>query len=95
MFFYFELSIKPNFDIVGIAVFMWKNDFETISTSNYVMNIQYGIGNIFVSREIAYSMEVNAYFGPRQINIPETTPNYGHRKTMFEVDYYRQTYPEM
>ena len=37
-------------------------------------------------------MVVNDYFGPRRTNIPHAPPNYGHGKSMFEVDYYRQTY---
>ena len=41
---YFELGNKPNVDVVGIAVSMWeKYEFETIFSSNDVMNIQYGI----------------------------------------------------
>ena len=46
--FYFELSSKPNFDTVGIAVSMWKkHESETIFTYNDVINILYGIGNGF------------------------------------------------
>ena len=56
------------------------------------MNIQYGIGKVFGSREIAYSMKVNACFFPRQTNIPQATPNYGPGKYKFEADYYRQTF---
>ena len=41
------------------------------------MNIQYGIGKWFRYIEIAYSIVVNAYFGPRRTNRPHTTPNYG------------------
>ena len=49
--FYFELSSKPNFDTLGIALSMWKcHDFETILTSNDVMNIQYDIRKEFGSR---------------------------------------------
>ena len=43
--FYFELSSKPDVDILGISVSMWKNHgFETIFTSNFVINIQDVIG---------------------------------------------------
>ena len=43
--FHFELSSKPDVDIVGIKVYMWvKHEFETIFTSNDVMNIKYVIG---------------------------------------------------
>ena len=46
--FCFELSSKPNVDIDGITVSMWgKHEFETIFTSNDVMNIQGGIGKRF------------------------------------------------
>ena len=49
--FNFELSIKPNVDIYGIVVSMWeKHEFETIFTSNDVMNIQDGIDKGFGSR---------------------------------------------
>ena len=42
--FYFELSSKPIFDILSITVSMWgKYKFETIFTSNDIMNIQYVI----------------------------------------------------
>ena len=69
-----------------------KHGFETIFTHKYVMNIQYGIDKGFRSREIAYSMGVNAYFGPRRTNRPHSTPNYEPGKSKFEADYYRQTY---
>ena len=52
--FYFELSSKPNVDIIGITLSMWKlHNYGTIFTSSDVMNIQYAIGNIFGSRERA------------------------------------------
>ena len=42
---YFELSSKPNVDILGIAVYLWgKHEFVTILTSNDVMNTLCGIG---------------------------------------------------
>ena len=44
---------------------MGGGDFETIFTSNDVMNIQDGIGKGFGSREGSYSMVVNDYSGPR------------------------------
>ena len=72
---------------------MWeKHDFETIFTSNYVMNIHDGIGKVFGSIERAYSMGANAYFGPRSTNRPHATSNYEPGKSKFEVDYYRHTY---
>ena len=75
---YPELSSKPNVDIDVITVSIWKtHDFEAISTSNDVMKIQNGIGKGFGSIEIAYSMGVNAYFGPIHSNRPHTTPNHG------------------
>ena len=37
-------------------------------------------------------MGVDAYFGPICKNRPHTSPNYGHGKSKFEVDYYIQTY---
>ena len=51
IFFYFELSFKPNVDIVGINVSILKrNDFENIFTFNDVINIQYSVGKGFISR---------------------------------------------
>ena len=48
---HFQISSKPNVDILGIAVSMWgKHEFETILISNDVMNIQDGIGKGFGSR---------------------------------------------
>ena len=48
--FYFELSSKPNVDILGIIVSMWKQlYFETIFNSNDVMNIQFSVVKIFGS----------------------------------------------
>ena len=72
---------------------MWKqNNFETIFTSNDVLNIQYEIGKGFGSRERAYYMGVNAYFDTRRANIPHATPNYEHGKSKCEVEYYKQRY---
>ena len=89
--FYFELSIKPNVDILGIKVSMLKHyDFETIFTSNDVMKILDAIGKGFGYREREYSMEVNAYFGTIITNIAHATPNYGPVNSKFEVGYYRQ-----
>ena len=56
---------------------MEKYNFETIFTSDNVMNIQYGIGKGFGYREISLYMEVNIYFPPRRTHIPHATPNYG------------------
>ena len=48
--FYYELGSKPNVDILGITVSMYKqHNFETIFTSNNIMNIQYAIGKVFGS----------------------------------------------
>ena len=55
--FYFELNSKPNVDILGITVFLSKqHNFETIFTSNDVMNIKFSIGKGFgsVQTYIAY-----------------------------------------
>ena len=49
--FYFELSSKPNVHIIGTTVSMWKpHNFETMFSSNDVMNIQDAIGKVFGSR---------------------------------------------
>ena len=45
-----------------------------------------------MSKEIAYYMEVNSFFGPIQKYLPHATPNYGSVKSNFEVDYYIQIY---
>ena len=72
---------------------MWKRfNFETIFTSNYVMNIQDTIGKGFGSQERAYSMGLNDCFGHRITNRTHATLNYGHGKSKFEIVYYRQTY---
>ena len=56
------------------------------------MNIQYQIGKKFGSREIAYYIFVNAYFGPRLTNRPHAKTKHGPGKSKFEVGYYIQTY---
>ena len=61
---------------------MEKHEFETIFTSNDVMNIQDRIGKGFGSRERAYSMGVNTYFGT---NRPHATPNYGPRNISLKL----------
>ena len=72
---------------------MWKqHDSDTIFISNYAMIIQDSIGKVFDSREIAYYMVANDYFGPRRTNRPHSTPNYGPGKSKFEIYYYRQIY---
>ena len=56
---------------------MWKqHNFETVFTSDDVLNIKDAIGMGFGSRERALSMGVNYYFGPRRTNRPHATPNY-------------------
>ena len=45
---YFGLRSKPNVEIIGIKVSMWKlHSFKIIFVSNNVMNIQYVIGKRF------------------------------------------------
>ena len=40
--FYYELSSKPNVDIIVITVYLWKqHNLETIFTSNNVMNMKF------------------------------------------------------
>ena len=76
--FYYELSSKPNVEIIVIIVSMWKHhNFGTILTSYIVLNIQYAIGKGFLSRKRALYMGVNACFGPRRTNRPHETPDYG------------------
>ena len=61
--FYFGLSSKTNVDILGITVSKLKQHyFETIFTSNDVINIQDTIGKLFESIERLYTMGVDAYF---------------------------------
>ena len=68
---------KTNVDIIYITVSMWKQYiFEIIFNSDDVLNIQDYTRKLFGSREIALSMGVNAYFGPRRKQIPHATPNY-------------------
>ena len=39
--FYYELSSKPNVDIIDITLYLWEQrNFETIFTYNGDMNIQ-------------------------------------------------------
>ena len=80
--FHFKLSSKTKILIYLVLQYLFggKHDFETILTSNGVMNIQYGIGKGFGSRERAYYTGVNYCCGPRQTNIPHSEPNYGHGK---------------
>ena len=55
--FYFELSSKPHVDTIVIKVSIWRrNYFETIFTSDDLVNIQYAIGKVFGYIERAYSM---------------------------------------
>ena len=51
--FYFELSSKPNYDIDGIIVYMWKNIILKQLSSNEVMNIQDVTGMGFGYKERA------------------------------------------
>ena len=50
------------------------------------------MGKVFGSRERAYYLGVNAYFGPIRTNRTHARPNYVHEESKFEVDYHRQTY---
>ena len=46
--YYNKVSSKPNIDIIGIIVTLWENyNFETIFTSDDILNIQYAAGKIF------------------------------------------------
>ena len=55
--FYFELSSKPHVDTIVIKVSIWRrNYFETIFTSDDLVNIQYAIGKVFWYIERVYSM---------------------------------------
>ena len=50
--YYYEVISKPNVEIIVITVSMWKRqNFETIFTSDDVLNIQDVIRNGFGSRE--------------------------------------------
>ena len=71
---------------------MKKSDFETIFNYNNATNIQYGIVKIFGSRERAYSMGVNAHFGPIWTNRLHATSNYEPEKSKFKVDYHINKY---
>ena len=53
------------------------------------MNIQNAIGKGFGSKEIAYYVLFNAYFGPIITNRLHATHNYEPIKSKFEIDYYR------
>ena len=46
------------------SIYVEKQEFKTIFTSNDVINIQYVIKNGFGYRERAHYMVVNDYFGP-------------------------------
>ena len=90
--FYFELSFKPNVDIMGIKVYNCKSrEIETIFTYIDVMSIQYFIGNGFGFQIRAFSVRLNAFFNPRRTIGLNATPNYGTGKSKFEIDYCRQT----
>ena len=60
-----------------------------VSDNIHFMNIQDRIGKGFGSREILYSMRVNAYLSPIQTTRLNSTPNYGPGESNLEVDYYR------
>ena len=82
--YHYEVSSKTIVDIIGITVFMWENHkFETIFTSDDVLNIQYAIGKLFGSRERELYMELNDYFGPRRTNRTHSTPNYVPEQSKF------------
>ena len=72
---------------------MWKQHyFETIITSNDVINIQDAIGKGFGPRYRSYYMGFNANICIRRTNKPHAISNYGPIKSNFDVDFYRQTY---
>ena len=71
---------------------MGVHDFETILSSNYVMNIQDIFRKGFGYKEILYYIGVNTYFGTRWKNGTHAKPNYGPVKYKFEVGYYRNRY---
>ena len=85
---YLELSSKPNIDILGITLSMWKN--MTLKPSSLLMILW-----IF-KMELARGLDLEKYhniwewiiiFNIRLTNIPHTTPNYGPGKYKFEVNY--------
>ena len=89
--YYYEVSSKPNVDIIGITVSMRKQHiFETIFTSDDFLKIQDTIGKGFGFREREFSMRVNAYFSTWIKTRPHATPNYGTGKSKFEINDYRQ-----
>ena len=91
--YYYEVNSKPNVDIIGITVFMWKQpNFETIFASEYVQNMQCSNGKGFRSIERALFIWINAYFVTTITNIPHATPNYGPGQSKFEIYYYRKTH---
>ena len=59
--FYFELSSKSNVDVLFITVSMCNQHyFETIFTTDDVINVKDAIGRGFGYIEISYPMGVNA-----------------------------------
>ena len=90
---YFELSSKPIFEIVGVALSMLKN----MSLKPSLLIVIPWIFNILLERKLGSRekwdfMGIVDYYGPRQTNRPHATPNYGRGKSKFEVSYYRPTY---
>ena len=78
---YYEVSSKTYVEITGITVSMWKqHNFETIFTSDDVLNIQYATRKDFYSGERVFYTRVNAYFDPIRTNIPHATTIYGTGK---------------
>ena len=71
---------------------MERHTFETIFTYNDVVNIKDTIVKGCGYLEIAYSMQLKAYFNPIVSNKTHATHNYGPIKSNFEFYYYRQTY---
>ena len=79
---YYEVSDKPNFNIIDNKLSMWKqHHFEIILTYD-------GFGSI----ERAIYVGINDYFDPIRINRPHANPNYGPGQSKFEIEYYRQTF---
>ena len=68
----YKVSSKPNVDIIGTTVSMWKQHlFKIIFTYYFILNIQDNIGKGFRSRETLLKIGVNDYFVTRRANITQ------------------------